>query len=307
MITISKEGEFTGHSSGVYAITYGHNENTFFTGSGDKFVAEWNLFTKEPERFAIQLPSQVYALCHIVALKMLVVGNAEGGIHWVDLAKKEEVNYFTYHQKGIFNLIYSPNYHQLIAASGDGSLSVWDALKRTHLRTLYLCEEKVRGLAVSPDGKLLAVGSGDNVIRIFDTEHFNEIHTLKQHTDSVNCLCFHPTLPILVSGGKDAYLNVWDAANEFQLIKSLPAHNYAIYGLDFSPNGKYMASCSRDKTIKIWATLDFELICRIDARKFKSHSHSVNKILWHKYRDELVSAGDDRKILVWKLTEQFLN
>lgn len=303
MIIITKEAELTGHSSGIYAIDNGNRPDTIFTGSGDKFVAEWDLESKAPEKFAIKLDSLVYSICHIVAKQLLIIGNAAGGIHWIDLASKQEVNHFTYHQKGIFRLSYNSLTDQLVAASGDGTLSVWNVSDRKHIRTLYLCEEKIRALALSPDLKQLAVGSGDNLIRIVDTEHYNELYTLKQHTDSVNSLAWHPTNGKLISGGKDAYINVWNARNEFELIESIPAHNFAVYGLDFSPDGKYLASCSRDKTVKIWKASDLQLIKRLDVKHAKAHTHSVNTLMWHKHRNELITAGDDRKIIIWKIQE----
>ncbi|XP_028662773.1 transducin beta-like protein 2 [Erpetoichthys calabaricus] len=41
------------------------------------------------------------------------------------------------------------------------------------------------------------------------------------------------------------------------LAASLKAHSGNISSLDFSSNGKYLASCSEDRTIRIWSTKDF--------------------------------------------------
>ena len=53
-------------------------------------------------------------------------------------------------------------------------------------------------------------------------------------------------------------------AKSYTLIKSIPAHNYAIYDIVFSPNAKLFATASRDKTVKIW---DAELTAKERAKK----------------------------------------
>jgi len=86
-----------------------------------------------------------------------------------------------------------------------------------------------------------------------------------------------------------------------QITNCIPAHNYAIYSIVFSPNKKYFATASRDKTIKIWNAEILELLVRIDKKNFDGHTHSVNKLLWSDYKNYLISAGDDRAIMVWEI------
>ena len=64
---------------------------------------------------------------------------------------------------------------------------------------------------------------------------------------------------------------------------------------------KFFATGSRDKTIKIWNADNFELLLRIDNAKNKGHTQSVNKLLWSDFNNYLVSTGDDKAIMVWKI------
>jgi WD40 repeat protein len=103
----------------------------------------------------------------------------------------------------------------------------------------------------------------------------------------------------MISGGRDAYLKIWSMDN-FSLLQSIPAHNYAIYSISFSPDRKYFATASRDKTVKIWNADTFEVLVRLDKENFEGHKNSVNKVLWME-NNFLISAGDDRAIIIWEV------
>ena len=79
---------------------------------------------------------------------------------------------------------------------------------------------------------------------------------------------------------------------------SIPAHNYAIYEIGFDPTGKYFATASRDKTVKIWDYNSMGVIERLAGNDGKGHINSVNTLLWMK-NGTLLTAGDDRAIQSW--------
>jgi WD40 repeat protein len=300
-LQVTKAGQLTGHSGPIYAIAAGTMPNTVFTGSGDNFVASWNLGTMAGEKFAVKMESTVYSICHVAAQHLLLVGDSQGGIHIIDLEKKEEVRYFTHHSKGIYDLQYLPETGHFYAVSGDGSFSVWDLASLELLRTIPLCEEKLRDIAFSADGKTAAIACGDGTVRIFDTELHNELHTIAAHEIGANAVAFHPNGKFLVSGGRDAHLNVWNISENYAQALSIPAHNFAIYSIAFSPDGTMCATGSRDKSVKIWDATSFDVMARLDRKSHRGHLNSVNKIFWSADNDYLVSVSDDRSLIAWKI------
>ncbi len=96
-------------------------------------------------------------------------------------------------------------------------------------------------------------------------------------------------------------MNVYAVADDFEMTQSIPAHNYAIYSIVYSPDKKLIATASRDKTIKLWDPHTFEFIHRIDNEKDEGHKNSVNKIIWHGGSGQLISASDDRSIMIWNV------
>lgn len=300
--TIKKIAQLTGHAAGVYAFAQGNSAHTVFTGSGDNFVAEWNLEKLYPEKFSVNVGQTIYSLCHIPHRNILMIGQGNGDIRVVDLKKKEEIKHFVHHKAGVFALAYADKRNMFVSAAADGVFSVWDAETFEVIRTIPICKKKLRAIDFNHDQTLMAVACGDGKVRVFDTEMFNELHTLEGHFEgSVYSVKFHPNLPLLLSGGKDAHLRFWKTDEEFKAVRAIPAHNFAIYSIVFSPDGQICATGSRDKTIKIWDADNFDTPLRIDKIQHQGHINSVNALYWNENPNRLISTGDDRTVMIWEV------
>lgn len=289
-----------GHGMAVYALASGRSENLIFSGSADQIVAEWSLDSFSSQPFAIRMESTVYSLCHLPKRELLLIGTINGHIHVVDLVERKEIRNLAFHDQGIFHLLHQPSLGIFYACCADGSLSVWDAHEFALLHHIQLNSGKIRHASLHPDGSILAVSCGDGSVHLLETERYSITQTLNGHERSANVAVWHPNGKVLVSGGRDAHLRFWNISEQYKEFRAIPAHNFAIYGLEFSPDGKYAATASRDKTIKIWDATSFDLIARLD-HKAGGHINSVNKILWTAYQNKLVSTGDDKTLRIWEV------
>ena len=93
---------------------------------------------------------------------------------------------------------------------------------------------------------------------------------------------------------------VWAAAG-YALAQTVGAHMYTIHHLAFSPDGRYLASCSLDKSIKIWDAADRTLLRVLDRARAAGHGTSVNRLVWPGAANRLVSCSDDRSLAVWQV------
>jgi len=298
---ITKKAELSGHSSAVYALERGNYPHTVFSAGADKIVAEWNLETFTPEKFSVKTDAAVYSLCHITESGLLVIGLSNGSLHVIDLKEKKEIRYIKHHDSAVYDIKYIFSLNLLFTCDGSGKLCVWELKDFKLLMTLPLCNEKIRQIAIHPEGKEIAVACGDNDIRIFDTSYFNEKFRLSGHSMSVNSVKYIRNGTILLTGGKDAHLNIYELQNNYALLKSIPAHNFAIYSIAESEDKKLFFTASRDKTIKVWDSSNFEVIARLDNKEYNGHGNSVNKVYFSGYKNRLVSAGDDRSVIVWEV------
>ena len=54
-----------------------------------------------------------------------------------------------------------------------------------------------------------------------------------------------------VSKGDDTTLKVWDARTR-KLREDLPGHADEVYAVDWSPDGRHVASAGKDRNLKMW-------------------------------------------------------
>lgn len=305
VIKVEKIAELRQHAGPVYQLQKGRSNGRILSASGDKFVAEWNyddLLEKhqlQASNFAVQLESACYSMIFLQEKQLLLAGNAEGGIHVIDLAKNQEVRLLKVHEKGVFCFAYVAEENMVVCGGGDGMISAWDADSWKLLRHFKVSAKKIRSIELIE--KHMYVGDGDGYIRVFDLPWLNEVKTVSAHEDGVYCMVKHPSKPVLISGGKDAHIRFWSYPS-LEPMHQLPAHNFGVYTLAFSPDKKKVLSTSRDKTVKIWDADTFDLLVRIERPQYQGHTHSVNDACW--LSDELfISTGDDRRLICWKISD----
>jgi WD40 repeat protein len=285
----------------VYALA-ASGSGGFYSGSGDRVVAAWNLSGNGDGSLLVNAPEIVYALLPVPGENKLLVGQAAGGIHVIGLDDRKEERLLKYHDAAVFHLDVAPMHGLYFSFAGDGLLGVIQSGDWSLLQKLRLSEGKLRASALSPDQRLLAIGSADGAISVYELPSMMQLRRWQAHQPgfSVNALAFSPDGKRLLSGSRDAHLNVFDAQHDFRQIGSIPAHNYAIYSIAFSPDGSLFATGSRDKTIKIWDAEKMDVLARIDREQHGGHMNSVNKVIWLP-TGEIVSGGDDRTIMIWQI------
>lgn len=118
--------------------------------------------------------------------------------------------------------------------------------------------DRAIALAFSPDGTALAIGSG-----------------------------------LASRSGQLAVVKVADGS----MIATMPdLHSDTIFGLAYSPDGRWLASCGADKMTKLLNAQSYEV-----AKLFEGHTHHVLGLAWQEDANRLATASSDTTVKIWDI------
>lgn len=298
---IHKIHQCTGHKGAVYTLAPDLLKNDgFYSAGGDGWIVKWVLESPDMGKVVASIEDRVFCLLSMSSPDRLLAGNMTGGLHWINLDNPEHSANILHHRKGVFDVLHLGD--QVLSAGGDGMLTRWSVNQTKPVESIQLTDKSLRCMAPVPQSNLLAVGASDGNIYIIGVSDFNLVNVIKgAHANSVFSLAFSPDGQQLYSGGRDAMLRQWfHQDGDIVMKKESPAHWYTINHLAVRPDGQIMATASRDKTIKIWETQTNRLIKVLDVIRDGGHVNSVNRLLWLS-DNLLISAGDDRSVIIWSV------
>ncbi|MCJ1408891.1 protein with putative role during mitosis [Ptychographa xylographoides] len=164
----------------------------------------------------------------------------------------------------------------LVSASRDKSLRIWDVSTGYCMKTLRSHLDWVRDVAPSFDGRWLLSAGNDQTARLWDATTGDVRATFIGHEHVIECCNFAPS---------SAYGHLATLAG----LKKPPSA---------SSSGEFLATGSRDKSIKIWdarGTLIKTLL---------GHDNWVRGLLFHPGGKYLLSVSDDKTIRCWDLSQE---
>jgi WD40 repeat protein len=203
----------------------------------------------------------------------------------------------TGHNQAVIGMSFSPDSQTLASASRDRMIKLW-TLEGKLLRTLTGHQGFVGAVSFSSDGQILASGSADKTIKLWKRDG-TIIRTILGHGDGVVCVRFSPNGQILASiGYEKKSIKLW--TRDGQLLKEINSqHLNRIHDINFSPDGRMLASGSADKTIKLWNIKNGSLV-----RTLKDPRGGVKSVEFSPNGQTIISTTTnktDKTIKLWKL------
>ena len=172
---------------------------------------------------------------------------------------------------------------------------------------LFGFERAITSIAVSPDGRWAAVSSGDQ-ISIMDME-MKQVVSTRKNSGFVNSLAYNNDGTLLAAGGyvaNDGLISIWDVSNpkELQLLKDESGgHSKQIKSIAFSPDGKYLATGSWDKSVVLWDVSSPENMRAVDTLRELGPHDEVTSLAFSPDGKFLISGEATGKMHLWNIQD----
>ena len=165
-------------------------------------------------------------------------------------------------RSGIKNLVFFfPDGRTLVSTRGK-IIRFWDVLNKTISKTLTGHTREILSLSISPNGKTVVSGSSiigeepqSNALRWWDIETGRMLFFSTAIDSAVTALAFSPNGKILAcanfSGLENRNIYLFDGISG-KILRTLPELHGKTISLEFSPDGKTLASTGWDSTIRLW-------------------------------------------------------
>jgi WD40 repeat protein len=178
----------------------------------------------------------------------------------------------------------------LASASGDRTIKIWDIETGSCLKTLTGHTDWVRSVAFSLDGQILASGSADCTIKLWDVADGKCLKTLTEHTGWVREVAFSPIRPTPLTKGGYAGIPLTKGG------WGDPAYQGGLGGSRLPRGvGGILASCSSDRTIKLWDISEGKCL-----KTYTGHSNAVYSIAFNPIPPTPLSKGGWGDLSKWK-------
>jgi WD40 repeat protein len=254
--------------------------------------------------------------------KTLVIGMEEGDIILYDLANDTKRLPFQSHNTPVQCLSFSADGKLLASGSNKfsrkgegltGEMKLWDLATGQVLVSLPGFNNFINGVAFSNDGSLVAFGGGKlpwkgepepvEGVRVYEVATKTERKPPLPHTQVISGLAASPVSKLLAVGGNGT-ITLFDLETGKTVtdIHTSKVHRGWVLSLSFSPDGKFLASCSSTKSatkngeVKLWD------VSTGKPASVQFAGHPKGGVFLVRYSPDgkyLVSAGYDETFKLW--------
>ncbi|XP_039269380.1 platelet-activating factor acetylhydrolase IB subunit beta-like [Styela clava] len=263
----------SGHRTPITRVVFHPVYSVFVSASEDTTIKVWDYENGDFEKTLKGHTDSVQDVSFDSSGKLLASCSADMTIKIWDFDAYECTKTLHGHDHNVSSVTFMPNGDHLISASRDKTMKLWEVATGYCIKTYLGHRDWVRMVRPNVDGTLLASASNDQTVRVWVTSTAESKAELREHSHVVECISWAPAT---------SFPNICEAAG--------------IETRKDSKVGPFLASGSRDKSIRIWDVSTSQCVFVLTG-----HDNWVRGLSFHSRGKYLLSASDDKTLRVWDI------
>jgi WD40 repeat protein len=263
------------HPYGTPSVDFSPDGSKVCTGSYDGKARIWDVKTGSLLTVLDGNESTLWSVAYSPSGHLIAAGGDDDKVSIWNAHSGRLLQEFKDADQNIWEVVFNPSGDLLLASGSDHLIRVYEVASGKLHKTLEGHSEVVLSLDFSPDGTLLVSGGDDGTVKIWDTTDWKLLHTLKGENHAIHSVVFIDNDKVLAGGTDKSLLGefleyhfgfkgivqpiiatLWDVNNE-NILQIITQHDNDLnIGCDVSTDGKWLATPSADKTVKLWEILE---------------------------------------------------
>eukprot|EP00746_Dinoflagellata_sp_MGD_P149408 gnl/MRDRNA2_/MRDRNA2_81441_c0_seq1.p1 gnl/MRDRNA2_/MRDRNA2_81441_c0~~gnl/MRDRNA2_/MRDRNA2_81441_c0_seq1.p1 ORF type:complete len:315 (+),score=1.39 gnl/MRDRNA2_/MRDRNA2_81441_c0_seq1:51-947(+) len=294
-----------GHSGAVQTIKFSPDGKVLASGSCDKFILLWQIFSNHFENY-MKLVGHRNAILDLHFTpngEQLISCSADSTVRAWDAQTGEMTKKMICNTPVNSCCIQPSKADLLVSGSDDGCSRIWDLRVKEPVQTIQ-GKYPVTAVAFDQKDKTIYSGGIDNSIKVCDLRNKQVVFTLDGHADTITGLRVSPNGAYMLSNAMDNCLNVWDIRKNVKkrCVKTFTGHIQSsekdLLKCDWSPDGSRVAVGSGDHLVYIWDVASRQLMYTL-----AGHRGPVIEVAFHPSQPILGTCSGDKNICLRELTQ----
>ena len=236
----------------------------------------------------------VYTLGKSGKENMFFSAGGDGFVVCWDFNHPENGNLIVNTSSSVYALKYLPDQDLLVVGQNFKALLVVSPETKKLVHTIEMPPVTIFDFAYSEKNQLLYAGASDGSLVMLETLGFSVKKVVKKSEKSLRCLALCEERNELAAGYSDHTIRIFNAQT-LELKHQIDAHANSVFTLEYTPNGKYLLSGSRDAHLRVWdCENNFE-----EHQAIIAHLFTINHLTFSPDGKYFATCSMDKSIKVW--------